>query len=126
MALRTPERFGEAFRLLDKVLVFDEADQWRYSEFLTFGDVAIYGALLGLLTQKHQTNVARLVNNPLFRNNADTVTDLVVLMEDYRNNRFDVICGDDGRLEVWDTALTRGGALRPTCTLGSRWRRRLR
>ena len=26
MALRTPERFGEAFGLLDKVLVFDKAD----------------------------------------------------------------------------------------------------
>ena len=41
------------FGLPDKVFVFDEAGQWRFSKFLSFGDVAIYGALLGLLTQKH-------------------------------------------------------------------------
>ena len=126
MALRTPDRFGDAFALLDKVLVFDEADQWRFSEFLSFGDVAIYGALLGLLTQKHQTNVARLVNNPLFRNHADTVPELVVLLEDYRNNRFNLICADVSRLEVCDAALTRSGTLRTTCTLGSRCRARSR
>ena len=126
MALRTPERFWEAFGLLDKVLVFDEAGQWWFSEFLSFGDVAVYGALLGLLTQKHQTNVARVINNLLFRNQADTVPELVVLLEDYQNNRFNIICGDVGRLEVCDAALTRSGTLRTTCTLGSRWRRRLR
>ena len=41
IALRTPERFREAFGLLDKVLVFDDVDQWRFSEFPSFGDVAI-------------------------------------------------------------------------------------
>ena len=98
MALRTPERFLEAFGLLDKVLVFDEADEWWFSEFLLFGDVAVYGAVLGLLTQKHQTNVARLVNNQLFLNHADTVPELVVLLEDCRNNRFNLICGTSGGL----------------------------
>ena len=124
MALRTPERFWDAFRLLNKVLVFDEADQWRFSDVLSFGDVAVFGEVHGLVTQKHHTNVARLVNNPLFRNHADTVPEFVVLLEDDGNNRFNVICGDDWRLEVWDAALTRSGTLRPTCTLGSRWRRR--
>ena len=108
------------------VLVFDVADQWRFAKFLSFGDVATYGAPLGLLTQKHQTNVARVINNLLFRNQADTVSELVVLLEDYQNNRFNLICGDIGRLEVCDAALTRSGTLRTTCTLGSRWLRRLR
>ena len=49
------------------------------------------------MTQKHQTNVAQLVNNPLFRNHTDTVPDFV-LLEDDRNNRFDVICGTSGGL----------------------------
>ena len=61
MALLTPERFGEAFRLLDKVLVFDEADQWRFSDVLSFGDVAVTGEVHGLVTQKRHTNAARLV-----------------------------------------------------------------
>ena len=38
---------------VDKVLVFDEADQWGFSDVLSFGDVAIFGAVLGLLMQKH-------------------------------------------------------------------------
>ena len=59
-----------------------------------------------LLRQKHQTNVARLVNNPLFLNHADTVPELVVLLEDNRNNQFNHIYGDDGRFEVCDAALT--------------------
>ena len=71
------------FGLPDKVLVLDEAGQWRFSKFLSFGDVATYGAPLGLLTQKHQTNVARVINNQLFRNKADTVSELVVPLEDY-------------------------------------------
>ena len=57
-------------------------------------------AWFGLLAQKHQTNVARIVNNQRFQNHADTVPELVVLLEDYRNNRFNLICGDVGRLEV--------------------------
>ena len=126
MALQTPERFGDAFWLLDKVLVFDEADHWRFSEFLSFVDVAIYGAVLGLLTQKHQTNVTRPLNDQRFRNHADTVPELVVLLEDYQNNLFNLICGDVGRLEVRNAALTRSGTLHTTCTFGSRWRRRLR
>ena len=97
------------FGLPDKVLVLDEAGQWRFSKFLSFGDVATYGAPLGLLTQKHQTNVARVINNLLFRNKADTVSELVVPLEDYQNNRFSLICGDVGRLAVCDAALTRSG-----------------
>ena len=100
MALRTPERFEEAFGLLDNVLFFDGADQWRFSEFLLFGDIAIDGAVHGLLTQKHQTNVAWLVNTPLFRNHADTGPELVVLLEDFRNYLFNLVCGDVGGLEV--------------------------
>ena len=101
--------FVNAFDLLDKVLDFDDVDQWRFSEFLSFGDVATYGAPLGLLTQKHQTNVARVINNLLFRNKADTVSELVVLLEDYQNNLFNLICEEAGRLEVCDAALTRSG-----------------
>ena len=97
------------FGLPDKVLVLDEAGQWWFSEFLSFGDVATYGAPLGLLTQKHQTNVARVINNLLFRNKADTVSELVVLLEDYQNNLFNLICEEAGRLEVCDAALTRSG-----------------
>ena len=108
------------FCLPDKVFVFDAADQWRFSKFLSFGDVETYGAVHGLLTQKHQTNVALLVNNLLFWNKADTVPELVVLLEDYRNYRFDLTCGDVGRLAVCDAALTRSGTLRTPCTLGSR------
>ena len=85
------------------------ASTWWFSEFLSFGDVAVYGAVLGLLTQKHQTNVAGLVNNTLFQNHADTVPELVVLLEDCRNNRFNLICGDVGRLEVCIASLTRSG-----------------
>ena len=114
------------FGLPDMVLVFDVADQWRFAKFLSFGDVAVYWAVLGLLTQKHQTNVARVINNLLFRNQADTVPELVVLLEDYQNNRFNLICGDVGRLAVCDAALTRSGSLHTTSHFGSRWRRRLR
>ena len=88
MALLTRELFGEAFGQLDNVLVFDETDQWRFSEFLSFGDVAINRAVLGLLTQKHQTNMSRGLSKTLFQNHADTVPELVVLLEDYQNNRF--------------------------------------
>ena len=97
------------FCLPDKVLVFDAADQWRFSKFLSFGDVETYGAVLGLQTQKHQTNVARLVNNLLFQNHADTVPELVVLLVDCQNNRFNLICEEAGRLEVCDATLTRSG-----------------
>ena len=97
------------FGLPDKVLVLDEAGQWRFSKFLSFGDVATYGAPLGLLTQKHQTNVARVINNLLFRNKADTVSELVVPLEDYQNNLFTLICEEAGRLAVCDAALTRSG-----------------
>ena len=67
------------------------ASTWWVSEFLSFGDVAVYGAVLVLLTQKHQTNVAGLVNNTLFQNHADTVPELVVLLEDYQNNIYDLL-----------------------------------
>ena len=93
------------------------ASTWWFSEFLSFGDVAVYGAVLVLLTQKHQTNVAGLVNNTLFQNHADTVPELVVLLEDCRNNRFNLVCGDVGRLEVCIAALTRSG----TCVQPVLW-----
>ena len=93
------------------------ASTWWFSEFLSFGDVAVYGAVLVLLTQKHQTNVAGLVNNPLFQNQADTVPELVLLLEDCRNNRFNLICGDVGRLEVCIAALMRSG----TCVQPVLW-----
>ena len=52
MALGTLEQFGTRLGR-GQILVFDAADQWRFSKFLSFGDVAVYGAVHGLLTQKY-------------------------------------------------------------------------
>nr|BAN40464.1 COP9 signalosome complex subunit 1B, putative [Entamoeba invadens] len=99
MAIRSTENFVNAFNLLDSVTTFEEKDKWQFSEFLSFEDVAIFGTLIGLLTQKHKVNVENLVNNSKFRNQANTVPELVVLLEDYKQNKFANICNDVRQLE---------------------------
>ncbi|EMD45074.1 COP9 signalosome complex subunit 1, putative [Entamoeba histolytica HM-3:IMSS] len=101
LAIRNTETFITAFELLDKVTTFDEKDNWEFGEFLSFQDIAIYGTLIGLLTQKHQTNVIHLINNSKFRNHADTVPELVILLDDYKQNKFSKICNDVQQLEKY-------------------------
>ena len=61
---RTREQFGDAFGMLDHVLVFDEADQWRFSYFLSFGDGCVepaevlHGVHLCVLCRRHGGDVA--------------------------------------------------------------------
>ncbi|KAL7715858.1 COP9 signalosome complex subunit 1B [Entamoeba marina] len=99
--IRSSDTFSAAFEVLENVITFEEEDKWSFNEFLSFRDIAIFGTLVGLLTQNHQVNVVRLINNSKFRNHADTIPELVKLLDDYKENKFSLISSDVKRLEKY-------------------------
>lgn len=100
-ALRHPDTFATAFYLLETVTTLEDKEEWEFNEFLSFEDIAIYGMICGLLTQNHKMNVERLINNPKFRNHADTIPELVELMNNYKNNKFALISDNVKQLEKY-------------------------
>ncbi|KAL7722595.1 COP9 signalosome complex subunit 1B [Entamoeba marina] len=57
--IRSSDTFSAAFEVLENVITFEEEDKWNFNEFLSFKDIAIFGTLVGLLTQNHQVNVVQ-------------------------------------------------------------------
>ena len=100
-ALRNPDTFSNAFEMIDRVLIFGEKNEWEFNEFLSFEDIALYGVLVGLLTQTHKRNVEKLVTNAKFRNHADCIPELTVLLENYKSNNFALICQNVKSLEKY-------------------------
>ena len=99
--LRNPDTFATAFHMIDDVIIFGEKSEWEFSEFLSFEDVAMFGILTGLLTQNHKTNVQKLVNNAKFRNHADVLPELKTLLNNYKENKFALICQNVKSLEKY-------------------------
>ena len=100
-AIRSPDTFRVAFNLFEKIITFDDKENWIYSEFLSFEDIAIYVTLIGLLTQPYKICATKLINNPKFRNHANTIPELVVLLNDYKQNKFSLISNDVKQLSKY-------------------------
>ena len=99
--LRNPDTFAVAFNSINDVIIFGEKDEWEFNEFLSFEDIALYGVLVGLLTQNHKTNVEMLCNNAKFRNHADVLPELTILLNNYKENKFALICQNVKSLEKY-------------------------
>lgn len=100
-ALRNPDTFGTAFTMIKDIIIFGEKNEWEFNEFLSFEDIALYGILVGLLTQNHKTNVDKLINNAKFRNHSDVLPELEILLTNYKENKFALICQNIKSLEKY-------------------------